>query len=73
MMNTAFINYLANLTNSLKFSILLNQTTHQHTVPISLHSFDFDPDLLKSPKTLKYFVHQFQYKKEISDLQNSAK
>ena len=68
MVNTAFINYLDNLTNSLKFPLLLNQTTHEQTLPISLQSFDFDPDLLKSPKTLKDFVHQF-HKKEIFDLQ----
>ena len=61
--NTAFINYLDNLINSLKFPLLLKQTT------IYLQSFNFDPDLLKSPKTLKDFVHQFQHKKEISDLQ----
>ena len=45
-------------------SFLLSQTTHEQTLPISLKSFDFDPDLLKSPKTLKDFVHQFQHKKK---------
>ena len=69
MVITAFINYLDNLTNSLNFPLLLNQTTHEQTIPISLQSFKFDPDLLKSPKTLKDFVHQFQHKKEIFDLQ----
>ena len=44
--NTAFINYLNNLTNSLKVPILLNWTTFEQTIPISLQSFDFDPDLL---------------------------
>ena len=68
MMNIAFINYLDNLTNSLKVPISLNLTTHEQTLTISLQSFDFDPDLLKSPKTLKDFVHQFQHKKEIFDL-----
>ena len=50
MVNTAFINYFDNLTDSLKFPILLNQNTYKHTLPISLQSFDFDPDLLKLSK-----------------------
>ena len=57
--NTAFVNYLDNLTDSLKFPILLNQTTHEQTLPISLQSFDFNSDLQKAPKTVKDFVHQF--------------
>ena len=69
MVNTAFVNYFDNLTDSLKFPILLNQTTYVHTLMISLQSFGFNPDLLKSPKKLKDFVHQFQNKKEIFDLQ----
>ena len=69
MVNTAFVSYLDNLTNSIKFPFLLNQTAHEQTLPISLQSFDFDPDLLKSPKSFKEFVHQFQHKKEIFDLQ----
>ena len=70
--NTAFISYLDNLTNSEIFLFLLNWTTHEHTLPISLQSFDFNLDLLKSPKTLKDFVHQFQNKKQIFDLQKKG-
>ena len=70
--NTAFINYLDNLTNTLKVPILLNQTTYEVTLPISLQYFDFDSDFLKSPKTLKVFVHQFQHKKKIFHLQKKA-
>ena len=58
MVNTAFVNYLDNLTESLTFPILLNRTTHELTLPILLQSFKFDSDLLKAPKTLKHFVHQ---------------
>ena len=39
--NTAFINYFDNWTDSLKFPILLNWTTHKQTLIISLQSFDF--------------------------------
>ena len=64
--NTAFVNYpdsLDNLTYSLKFPILLNKTTYKQFLPISLTSFGFDSELLKAPKTLKEFVHQFWHKK----------
>ena len=36
MVNTALVNYLDNLTESLKFPILLNRATHEQTLPISL-------------------------------------
>ena len=70
--NTAFVNYLDsldNLTDSLKFPILLNRTTYKQSLLISLKSFHFDSELLKAPKTLEDFVHQFWHKKESSDLQ----
>ena len=69
MVNTAFVNYPHNLTNSLKFQLLSNQTMHEQTLPISLQSFNFNPDSLKSLKTLKDSVHQFWHKKEIFNLQ----
>ena len=50
IVNTAFVNYLDNLTKPLKFPILLNRTTHMQTSPISLQSFEFDSDLLTGPK-----------------------
>ena len=70
LVNTAFDNYLDsldNLTDSLKFPILLNRTTYEQTFPIFLQSFDFDSELLKAPKTLKDFVHHVWHKKEIFD------
>ena len=66
--NTAFVSYLENLTESLKFPILLNRTTHKQSLPILLQSFELDSDLLKPPKMLKDFVHQLWHKKEIFDL-----
>ena len=67
--NKAFVNYLDNLTDPLKFPILLNQTTHKETLSISLQSFYFNSDLLKAPKTFKDSVHQLRHKMEIFDLQ----
>ena len=56
MVNTALINYFDNLKDSLKFPIMLSKTTYEQTLLISLQSFDFDPNLLKSPKTLRLFT-----------------
>ena len=69
MVNTAFVNYLDSLTESLKFPSLLNRMTDKQTLPISVQSFDFNPDVLKAPKTLKDIVHQFQHKKNFFYLQ----
>ena len=74
MVNTAFVNYLDtldNLTDSLKFPILLNRTTHKQTLPISLKPPVFNSELLTAPKTLKDFIHQFHHKKEIFDMLES--
>ena len=71
MMNKAFVNYLDTLdklADSLKFPILLNRTTYEQTLSISLKSFEFDSELLKAPKALKDFVNQFCHKKEMFDL-----
>ena len=62
--NTAFVNYLDNLTNSLNYPLLMNQTIYEQTLPISLQSFDFNLDILKAPKTLKDFVHEFHMKRK---------
>ena len=67
--NTAFVKCFVSLTETLQFPVLLNWTTHEQTLPISLQSFVFNLHLLKVPKTLKDVVHQFWHKKEIFDLQ----
>ena len=70
--NTAFVNYLEsfdNLTDSLKSQIILNRTTYEQTLPFSLKLPDFDSELIKAPKTLKDYIHQFEHKKRIFDLQ----
>ena len=64
MVNIAFINYLYNLTDSLRFPVLLNSTTHEQILPISLQSFELNSDLLKTLKMLKDFVHQFWHKRK---------
>ena len=71
MVNTAFVSYfvsLNNLTYSLKVPILLNRTTYDQTLLISLPPPEFDSKLLTTLKTLKDFVHLIQQKKKIFDL-----
>ena len=72
MLNTAFVNYLDSLdilTGYLKFPILMNRTTFEQTLPISMNLSKFDSELLTSPMTLKDFVDQYHHKKENFDLQ----
>ena len=65
--NTAFISYLDQFTNlieSVEFPILKNKTTFKQTLPRSLNMSKFDSDLLAAPRNLKYFIHQYNPKKE---------
>ena len=70
MVNKAFVNYLDlldNLTDSLDIPILMDGTTFEKTLPISLNASKFNSELLTPSRTLKDFVHQFHHKKEIFD------
>ena len=61
--NTACMHYFESLTDKLDIHILENWITHEQVLPISLQTSDFDPKLLKVPKTLKDFVYQYKQKK----------
>ena len=70
--NTAFINYFdkfPNLTESLEFPIIRNQTTFEQTLPISLNISKFDPTLLTASNDLKEFFNSYTNHKEMFDLQ----
>ena len=61
-MNTAFVNYLErlnNMTDSLTFTLLMNKTTFEQTLSISLKVSNFDSKLLVASKTLKDFVPKY--------------
>ena len=60
MVNTAFVNYLDQidtLTETLEVQILMDKTTFEQPLPISLKASKFDSDLLTVPKTLKDFIY----------------
>ena len=69
--NAAFVQYLDqldNLTDCLDVLILMDKTTFEETLPISLNASKVDSELLTAPMTLKDCVHQYHHNKEIFDL-----
>ena len=70
--NTAFINYLdqfPNLTESLEFPVIKNETTFEQVLPISLNISKFDSTLLIASNDLKEFIHWYTNDKEFFYLQ----
>ena len=65
--NLTFVNYFECTKESLSFSISTNWTTQEPILPISIENFEFNPKLLSAPKTMKDFVTQFKYRKEIME------
>ena len=69
--NTAFVNYLdkfPNLTESLEFLVVKDQTMFEQTLPISLNISKFDSTLLTASSNLKEFINSYSKHKEIFDL-----
>ena len=66
IVNIAFVNYMDqihNLTETLEFPIQKNKTTFEQHLPTYLNVSKFDSELLTAPRTLKDFIHQYNYKK----------
>ena len=64
---TAFINYIDqfNITEDLKFPILINKATSEYTLPIFLNNSRFDDSLFITPQTLNKYISQYKHQKEI--------
>ena len=58
--NLALEIHFENAIENLGSSILTNWTTQEQILPISAESFEFDPKLLSTPKTMKDFVTQYK-------------
>ena len=56
--NTEFMHYFDNLTNSLETHILQNWTMHEQAMPNSLQTFDFDSKLLEAPKDFSININK---------------
>ena len=68
MVKKAFVNYLDhldNLTHSLDVLIIMDRTTFQQILPISLKASYFDCDLLTTPKMLKTLFTSIITKRKI--------
>ena len=50
--NVAFVNYFNDMIEELGKQILLNWTTQEQILPISLKTFEISPNLINAPKTL---------------------
>ena len=51
--NLAFMNYFNDILENLGKQILLNWTTQEQILPISLETFEISPNLINAPKTLQ--------------------
>ena len=73
MINRTFTCYIdqLNLTEDLKFLILTNKTTSEYILPIFLNNSRFDDSLFTAPQTLKDYIAQHKYDKEIFDLKEA--
>ena len=70
MVNTTFVSYIDqfNLTEELTFPILANKTTSEHTLSIFLNDTRFDDTLLSASQTLKEYISQYKWEKELFDV-----
>ena len=50
--NLAFVNYFDDMIEELRSQILQNWTTQEQILPISLETFEINPNLINAPKTL---------------------
>ena len=71
--NLAFINYLEGAVVNLCSEVLTNWTTQEQVLPLSIDKFNFNPKLLSAPQTMKDFITQYKYRKEITEKQNKKK
>ena len=65
--NLAFVNYFEDIIEELGKQILLNWTTQEQILPISLETFEISPNLINAPKTLPDLAVQYRNKKNILD------
>ena len=64
------MNYLEDAIENLSSAVSTNWTTQEQILPITIENFEFDPKLLTAPMTMKDFLTQYKYRKEITEKQN---
>ena len=65
--NLAFVNYFDNIMDESGISISRNGTTQEQILPISLKTFEVDPKLINTPKTLRELAIQYKSRKNMLD------
>ena len=68
IVNLAFVNYFDAAIEDLDIPVLTNWTTQEQILPIFLETFEFDQNLLSTPKTLRDLVAQYKNKKKILEM-----
>ena len=65
--NLAFVNYFDDMIEELGSQISQNWTTQEQILPISLETFEINPNLINTLKTLQDLAIQYKNKKNILD------
>ena len=65
--NLAFVNYFNDMIEELGIPISRNWTTQEQSLPLSLETFEINPNLINAPKTLCNLAIQYRNKKNILD------
>ena len=65
--NLAFMDYFDDILENGGKQILLNWTTQEQILPISLETFEISPNLIDAPKTLRELAVRYKNKRNILD------
>ena len=65
--NVAFMNYFYDVLEDLGKQISLNWTTQEQILPISLETFEINPNLINAPKTLRDLAIRYKNKRNTFD------
>ena len=62
-LNLAFVNYFDDMMEELGIPVSQNWTTQEQILPLSLETFEINPNLLNAPKMLQELAIQYQNKR----------
>ena len=62
-LNLAFVNYFDDMMEELGIPVTQNWTTQEQILPLSLETFEINPNLINAPKTLQDLAIQYQNKR----------
>ena len=65
-LNVAFVNYFDDMMEELGIPVSQNWTTQEQILPLSLETFEINPNLFNAPKMLEDLAIQYQNKRNTS-------